>query len=168
MDHNHGRLYIYTADSRPRMTFLPKNMPQDLSRQYEDEVLYKVRASRNESIRDFFREACEQLQMCTEVVLVGPGTAKDELTRWLHEKGRFSDIPIRTYTSAWMDEPSFEAWARETLNVPKDTALIFLKRPREGVRRRLGGPGAPVSPEQYHRTNEVKNNGWFTGRKATD
>lgn len=165
MDHLHGRLFLYRNHGRPEIRFLPKNIPADLRDIDDPNVEWAIRSHKEEAIRDFFREARDALAGCTDIVLMGPGQAKEELAHALRDTAQLRDVPIRTYSGSWMDEPAFELWARAKLNVPEATPLVYVKAPRTGARLRVGGPpGAPVAPERHQRTNELKRPQRFEGK----
>ncbi len=163
LDHQHGRLYSYSPGVAPTVLFLQGDVPPQVRGIPGDYSHRHIESDRLEHIKNFYKDTLGKLEGSTEIVLVGPGTAKDQLTNLIADIPRFSNIPLRTYTSAWMDEPRFEEWAREILHVPHNTPLLFLKGPREGARRRTGTPGTPLEPADYQRSNEIKVNTHLMG-----
>ena len=156
LDHQHGRLYLYSPGVAPTVLFLQGDVPAHVRRIPGNYRTRHTESDRLEHVKDFYNEALTHLEGATEIVLVGPGTAKDELANRISATPRLSNIPLRTYTTAWMDEPGFEQWSRDTLHVPANTPLVFMKGLRERARRRIGSPGTPLEPSRHKRTNELK------------
>ena len=153
LDYHRAWMYsLKVARAEPEMFFIYSNTPRKIRRVVEDYQTRHVKSDYDEHVDDYFRSLLEHLQGATEVVLVGPGRAKEEFLRAVRETPRYRELMVRASTSEWLDEKQFEKFARENLRVPDDTPNLYLREGRFIPHRRMGGPGAPVDPADYHRT----------------
>jgi hypothetical protein len=168
LDHHRAWLYVYRPGEDPGISFILGNVPRGIRRVVEDYMTRTVKSDRDKHIQDLFRRLDKGLAGATDVVLFGPGTAKDEMANRMAKNASLKAIPVRTAVTEWLDETGFEEFAREKLNVAASTPRVYRKEEPYAPNRRLGGPGAPVSSSDYRRRSEPKwKDSSMEGRKST-
>ncbi len=159
IDHHRAWLYTVTpGQGEPEMFYVYSDAPRQIRRIIEDYETRHVKADREHHIADFYRSMLDHLADATEIVLFGPGQAKDELTNWIRDEARFNGIIVRTFTTEWLSEKDYETFLRDKLRLGDEVPMVFHREGRFIPHRRMGGPGAPVDPADYRRTADVKNN----------
>ncbi len=164
IDQRRAWLYSHRPGREPTVAFILGNVPRKIRRVIEDYMTRRVKSDREKHIGDLYRRVEEFLTGASEIVIFGPGVARDQLAHRLRDNPRFRGVPIRVHPSAWLDETRFEEFARENLHVEAQTPSLYNREPRFKPYRRMGGPGAPVAPEDHRRSSRLK---WKDGSMGT-
>jgi hypothetical protein len=167
LDSNRGWLYKYESGREPTVSYVLGNVPRTIRRVVEDYMTRGVKSDREKHVRELYKDIMAQLDGATDIVLLGPGTPKDEVANLIRDTPRFKEVTLRTEKTEWMDEPAFERYAREKLGIPEETPALYTREPKYIPRHRMGGPGSPVEPANYQRTAVPKWKDGAMGRGKT-